>query len=83
MPSAKSPELVALGHAIRQVRDERSLSQEDLAHRSDLDRSYMGGVERGERNVSFINLGKIAAALGLKASELLARGEQIERSRRR
>lgn len=64
--------LVSLGEAVRTARSERGLSQEALAHAAELDRSYMGGVERGEHNLTIINLAKVAAALELKPSELLA-----------
>lgn len=60
-----------LGVRIRQIRTEKSLSQEELAHRSGLDRSYVGQVERGERNLSFDNLCKIASGLDIKLSELV------------
>jgi transcriptional regulator with XRE-family HTH domain len=49
----------------------KGLSQESLALASGLDRTYVGGVERGERNISVINIYKIAAALGVPAKELL------------
>ena len=64
--------MVALGVAIRQVRSDAGLSQEALAVDANLDRSYMGGIERGEHNLTLMNLVKIADALQLKPSKLLA-----------
>lgn len=58
------------GARVRQLRAERLLSQEAMAHRCDLDRSYIGGVERGERNISLVNIHRIADALGVEAGEL-------------
>jgi transcriptional regulator with XRE-family HTH domain len=72
MPPPHSDDHIALGRAIRKLRAELGISQEELAHRSGLDRSYMGGVERGERNLSYSNLMKVANALGVRTSELLA-----------
>jgi transcriptional regulator with XRE-family HTH domain len=63
--------LVALGQAIRKLRLESGFSQESLALNSGLDRSYVGSVERGENNITIMNLIKIADALGIKTSELL------------
>ena len=71
----RSPEHAALGWAIRQLRSEAGISQEGLAARSGLHRTYVGGIERGERNVSFANLLKLAEALGVRPSELLAQSE--------
>ena len=68
---AGDPVLVALGAAIRRERSERGLSQEALAVDADLDRSYMGGIERGEHNLTVMNLVKIAGALKLSPSKLL------------
>ena len=70
---AGNPTLVALGDTIRRARIQLGMSQEALALNVGLDRSYMGGIERGEHNVAIMNLLKIANALGLKPSELLAR----------
>jgi transcriptional regulator with XRE-family HTH domain len=67
---AKHPNLVKLGERIRAARQELSWSQEDLADKAEIDRSYIGGVERGERNVSFTTLCKIASALGSNVSRL-------------
>lgn len=60
---------------MRELRHSQDISQEGLADRSGLHRTYVGGIERGERNVSFGNLLKLANALGVKPSELLARAE--------
>ncbi|PPD45748.1 MAG: transcriptional regulator [Methylotenera sp.] len=66
-----NPALVCLGAAIRATRKAKGLSQEALAELADIDRSYMGGIERGEHNLAIMNLLKIADALGMKASSLL------------
>jgi transcriptional regulator with XRE-family HTH domain len=58
------------GERVRQLRKAKELSQETLALVCDLDRTYIGGVERGERNISLINIYKIADALGVSAREL-------------
>lgn len=63
--------LVDLGVAIRSARMELGLSQEVLAVDAELDRSYVGGIERGEHNLTLINLQKIAEALNIKVSKLL------------
>lgn len=59
----------AFGQRVRDIRVKKHLSQEGLAEMCELDRSYIGGVERGERNVSLINIRKIADALGVSARE--------------
>jgi transcriptional regulator with XRE-family HTH domain len=58
------------GGRVREIRKKKGLSQETLALACDLDRTYIGGVERGERNISLINIYKIAAALGIDVKEL-------------
>jgi len=65
--------LISLGRTIRSLRTEKNISQEALAHEADLDRSYAGGIERGEHNITILNLVKIAKQLDLKMSELFER----------
>jgi transcriptional regulator with XRE-family HTH domain len=67
--------LTALGLAIRALRKERGFSQEGLAYEARIDRSHMGKIERGERNVTILNIVRICAALGCQPSQLLARAE--------
>ena len=55
--------LYILGARIKRMRQERGLSQEELAFEAGLDRSYVGGIERGERNITFRSLALIAKAL--------------------
>lgn len=69
MPKARNS-LVILGERIRSARKALDWSQEDLAHHSDIDRSYIGGVERGERNLSFTMLCQIAKALSTDIATL-------------
>ena len=62
--------LQVLGERIREMRKLKNLTQEGLAFKSDIDRSYIGGVERGERNLSFDKLCQIAQALGCDVAAL-------------
>ena len=64
-------DLRLFGERVRAIRRAKQMSQEELAAASDLDRSYMGGVERGERNVSLLNILKIAKGLQVRPSQLL------------
>lgn len=61
---------IAFGQGVREFRLKKDLSQEALAELCELDRTYIGGVERGERNISLLNIHRIAAALGVKARDL-------------
>lgn len=63
--------LVDLGETIRTLRLEKGVSQEALAHMAGVDRSHMGKIERGERNVSLLNIERIASALDVMPSQLL------------
>lgn len=63
--------LARLGRVVRERRLALELSQEALADAAGIDRSHMGKIERGERNVTFLNLLRIAAALGCLPSDVL------------
>ncbi len=60
----------ALGQRIRELRKARGWSQEDLADRTHLDRTYIVSVEQGHRNVSLSTIGKLANGLQVKIAEL-------------
>lgn len=62
----------AFGQRVREMRAGKGLSQEALALACDLDRTYIGGIERGERNVSLVNIQIIATALGVPVRELFS-----------
>ena len=69
---AYDPALVALGAAIRAARLERGISQEELAHRSAVDRSYMSSIERGAQNPGIVSILRVAGAMEMTATELFA-----------
>jgi transcriptional regulator with XRE-family HTH domain len=62
----------AFGRRVRELRKERGLSQEKLAELAGLHYTYVGGIERGERNPALVNIGRIAAALDVSLAELFA-----------
>ncbi len=68
----------ALGLAVKARRVERGITQETLANDTELHQRWISNVETGKRNPSYASLRRLAAGLGLTASELLARAEQIE-----
>jgi len=63
--------LAHFGKKVQAIRLEQQISQEKLSELSELDRTYISSVERGQRNVSILNIIKIADALGIKPSNLL------------
>lgn len=68
----RNGDLVTFGAAVRARRKAMGLSQEALADLAEIDRSHMGKIERGERNVSLLNILRIAKAVGTRASDLLS-----------
>lgn len=79
MVRPRSREHIAFGRALRQLRDERELSQEELGYKTGLHRNYIGGVERGELNPTLTSIFKLARGLGMQPSELLALCERLLR----
>lgn len=67
----KKAELILFGKSVRQLREQNGLSQEALADLCHLHRTYIGGIERGERNVGLLNLLRLSRALKVLPSELL------------
>ena len=65
-------ELLRLGQSIRARRKTLGLTQEALADAAGIDRAHMGKIERGERNLTLLNMSRIARAILLKTSEMLA-----------
>lgn len=70
-PNAKQDVLKAFGEAVRSVRKGQGVSQEELAHRCAIDRSYLGSIERGEQNAGLLHLARIAAALDVTVTHLM------------
>jgi transcriptional regulator with XRE-family HTH domain len=70
-PHSKAPALAAFGAAVRATRTAIGVSQEELALRSGIDRSYLGAIERGDQNPGLIHLVRIAEALDTSVSALM------------
>ena len=64
-----------MGQRIKELRDLKNLSQKDLAYSADLDRSYIASVENGKRNISIVNIEKIAVALEVSLKEFFSDGK--------
>lgn len=58
------------GIKVRELRENKDISQERLAELAGLDRTYISGIERGKRNVAVVNIEKVAKALGVKIKDL-------------
>ncbi len=71
MPMKDNSILVKFGDNVRKIRKEKNLSQEQLSFKADLHRTYIGMIERAEKNVTLINIEKIAKALEVDIIELL------------
>lgn len=70
-PDRQHPDLVAFGEAVRRLRGEKGLSQEALAFAAEIDRGYLGRVERGDSVVALLVIAKIARALGVTVEQLM------------
>lgn len=66
-----------LGEKVRQLRVKKGLSQEELGIKAGLHRTYIGSIERGERNVSLLNIERIARALGVSEYQLIRKEEKV------
>jgi transcriptional regulator with XRE-family HTH domain len=62
--------LISFGKKVREIRKEKKLSQEKLAHKADLHRTYIGMIERAEKNITLLNIEKIANALDIEINVL-------------
>lgn len=63
--------MVRFGKRLRDVREKVGISQEKLAEKANLHRTYVSSVERGKRNISLVNIERLAAALGVSMGELM------------
>ena len=63
---------MAFGKRVRELRMDLGFSQEELAERAGLHRNYIGGVERGERNIGLLNVDRLAAALNSRLSDIFS-----------
>jgi transcriptional regulator with XRE-family HTH domain len=75
----KAPDLVLFGEAVRRRRKELGYSQEAFGDACGIDRSYMGGIERGEHNLALVNILKIVKALGVQPSEFFKDLDQLKK----
>ena len=71
MTEKQSKECIAFGESVRELRKKRGLSQDDFATAAGIHRTYVGGVERGERNPTLTSIIRIATALQVSPAELL------------
>jgi transcriptional regulator with XRE-family HTH domain len=83
MPERTSEQILmtAFGNAVRKLRRDRGWSQEEFADHVGVHRTYMGGVERGERNVSLVNIGRISESLEMPLAALMAEVDRALASR--
>ena len=63
--------VIRFGKRVRELRDSLAITQDELAHLAGMDRSYVGQIERGEKNITIKAIYKLAHALGVRASQLL------------
>jgi len=78
VPAKADETLRRLGFTVRRLRRQRKLSQEELADVAGLHRTYIGSIERGERNLTLKGIEAVATALGISASQLLSEAEALK-----
>lgn len=71
-----------IGQRIKELRESASMSQKDLSYTADLDRSYIASVENGQRNISIVNIEKIADALNVTLKDFFDDGKFIDVAKR-
>ncbi|HBZ67989.1 MAG TPA: transcriptional regulator [Bacteroidales bacterium] len=64
-----------IGIRIKELREQKNMSQKDLAYSADIDRSYIASVENGQRNISIVNIEKVSTALGVTIKEFFNNGK--------
>ena len=62
---------IKFGEKVREIRNSKGLSQEELAHIANVHRTYIGMIERAEKNITLVNIEKIAVALNVNINELI------------
>ncbi len=75
--AARSASAAAFGRAIREIRVDRGLSQEEVGLRSEVARAYYGKVERGQASPTFETIVKVASGLEVPAADIVARAERL------
>jgi len=68
--ASKQKILIKFGNRVREIRKELGISQEQLSFKADLHRTYIGMIERAEKNITLVNIEKIAKALNIELKEL-------------
>jgi len=76
---SKQEILIKFGERVREIRKEKGLSQEELAHKADLHRTYIGMIERAEKNITLLNIEKIANALVIRINDLFNDTDRIKK----
>jgi len=74
--NSKKEILIKFGENVREFRKTKGLSQEQLAFKSELHRTYIGMIERAEKNITLLNIEKIAKALDINITELFSKKDE-------
>lgn len=69
--NSKNELLIKFGNRVKKIRKDNKFSQEELAYKANLHRTYIGMIERAEKNITLININKIANALNVSINELM------------